>query len=54
MPLLMIHRHVPYRIKREYPDAVVKEMARLFRVSETAMRIQLRNYSSQPAEIPGP
>jgi Zn-dependent peptidase ImmA (M78 family) len=54
MPLWMIHRHVPYRIKREYPDSVVKEMARLFRVSETAMRIQLKNYSSQPAEIPGP
>ena len=54
MPLWMIDRYVPYRIKREYPDAVVKEMARLFRVSETAMRIQLRNYSAHQAEISAP
>jgi Zn-dependent peptidase ImmA (M78 family) len=46
MPLWMIDRHLPYRIKREYPDHVVKEMARLFRVSETAMRIQLKNYTA--------
>ena len=44
MPLWMIDRHLPYRITRDYPDHVVKEMARLFRVSETAMRIQLKNY----------
>lgn len=54
MPLWMIDRYVPYRIKREYPDAVVNEMARLFRVSETAMRIQLKNYVAHPEEIPGP
>lgn len=46
MPLSMIDRYVPYRIKREYPDHVVKDMARLFRVSETAMRIQLKNYAT--------
>jgi Zn-dependent peptidase ImmA (M78 family) len=51
MPLAMIDRHLPYRIKREYPDHVVKEMARLFRVSETAMRIQLKNYSAHQSEI---
>ena len=44
MPLQMIDRYVPYRIKRAYPETVVKELARLFRVSETAMRIQLKNY----------
>jgi hypothetical protein len=54
MPLWMIDRYVPYHIKREYPDSVVKEMARLFRVSETAMRIQLKSYISRPAESPGP
>jgi hypothetical protein len=44
MPMWMVDRHVPYRTTREYPDHVVKELARLFRVSETAMRIQLKNY----------
>jgi Zn-dependent peptidase ImmA (M78 family) len=52
MPLWMIDRHLPYRIKREYPDHVVKEMARLFRVSDTAMRIQLKNYINHPSEFP--
>jgi Zn-dependent peptidase ImmA (M78 family) len=54
MPLWMIDRHVPYRIKRQYPDAVVSEMARLFRVSEAAMRIQLKNYSTHagPFSLP--
>ena len=54
MPLWMLDRYLPYRIKREYPDPVVKEMARLFRVSETAMRIQLKNYSAQSGEYPSP
>jgi len=51
MPLWMIDRHVPYRIKREYPDSVVKELARLFRVSDTAMRIQLKNYIAHDGEF---
>ncbi len=54
MPLWMLDRHLPYRIKREYPDHVVKEMARLFRVSETAMRIQLKNYTSHQGEFSTP
>ena len=51
MPLWMIDRHVPYRIKRPYPESVVSEMARLFRVSEGAMRIQLKNYIAHPGEF---
>jgi Zn-dependent peptidase ImmA (M78 family) len=51
MPLSMLDRFLPYRIKREYPEHVVKEMARLFRVSETAMRIQLKNYSAHLGDI---
>jgi Zn-dependent peptidase ImmA (M78 family) len=54
MPLWMIDRHVPYRIKREYPEHVVKELARLFRVSDTAMRIQLKNYIAHDREFPAP
>ena len=54
MPLWMLDRHLPYRIKRQYPDAVVREMARLFRVSETAMRIQLKNYITHSGEFPTP
>ncbi|MFQ5667507.1 MAG: ImmA/IrrE family metallo-endopeptidase [Candidatus Binatia bacterium] len=53
MPLWMLDRHVPYRMKRPYPEHVVKNMARLFRVSETAMRIQLKYYSVQ-GNIPAP
>lgn len=51
MPLWMLDRYLPYRIKREYPDHVVKDMARLFRVSETAMRIQLKNYVTHQGEL---
>lgn len=54
MPLWMIDRHLPYRIRREYRDSVVKDMARLFRVSETARRIQLKNYVAYPGEIVAP
>ncbi len=54
MPLWMIDRHLPYRIKRQYPDSVVSEMARLFRVSETAMRIQLKNYIAHPGDFATP
>jgi Zn-dependent peptidase ImmA (M78 family) len=54
MPLWMIDRHVPYRITHEYPEHVVQEMARLFRVSETAMRIQLKNYATHREEFPAP
>ena len=54
MPLWMIDRYLPYRIKREYPEHVVKEMARLFRVSETAMRIQLKNYIAHPGDFVTP
>ncbi len=51
MPMSMVERYVPYRITREYPDHVVKDMARLFRVSETAMRIQLKNYVTREAAL---
>ena len=54
MPLWMIDRHVPYRIKRPYPETVVSEMARLFRVSDGAMRIQLKNYVAHPGDFPTP
>jgi Zn-dependent peptidase ImmA (M78 family) len=54
MPLWMLDRYVPYRIRGEYPDEVVKELARLFRVSDTAMRIQLKNYASHSGEIAAP
>ena len=54
MPLWMIDRHLPYRIKRPYPDSVVTEMARLFRVSETAMQIQLKNYIAHPGDFATP
>jgi len=54
MPLWMIDRHLPYRIKRSYPESVVSEMARLFRVSEGAMRIQLKNYVAHPGEVTAP
>jgi Zn-dependent peptidase ImmA (M78 family) len=53
-PLWMIDRHVPYRIKREYPAHVVQEMARLFRVSDTAMRIQLKNYILHQEDLETP
>ena len=51
MPLWMIDRHVPYRITRAYPETVVKELARLFRVSDAAMRIQLKNYSANAGHL---
>jgi len=54
MPLWMIDRHLPYRIKRPYPETVVSEMARLFRVSETAMRIQLKHYIAHPGDFATP
>src|SRR5437868_6513077 len=54
MPLWMIDRHVPYRIKRPYPESVVTEMARLFRVSDGAMRIQLKNYVAHPGDFTAP
>jgi Zn-dependent peptidase ImmA (M78 family) len=54
MPLWLIDRHVPYRAKREYPDHVVQGMARLFLVSEMAMRIQLKNYLANKGEITAP
>lgn len=44
MPLWMLDRVLPYRIRHEYPDHVVQEMARQFLVSEAAMRIQLKQY----------
>jgi Zn-dependent peptidase ImmA (M78 family) len=43
MPTWMIERHLPYQASRQYPDHVVKEMARMFLVSEAAMRIQLKS-----------
>lgn len=54
MPLWMIDRYVPYRSRQEYPDTVVREMARLFRVSEIAMRIQLKNYVSRSGKLDTP
>ena len=54
MPLWMIDRYVPYRIRHDYPDAVVRELAKLFRVSDTAMRIQLKNYISHEGPITAP
>ncbi len=47
MPLWMLDRYLPYRLRHEYPEAVVQDMARLFRVSDMAMRIQLKNYVAQ-------
>jgi Zn-dependent peptidase ImmA (M78 family) len=44
MPLWLLDRHLPYRIRHEYPDHVVKDMAHRFLVSESAMRIQLKHY----------
>jgi len=54
MPLWMIDRYVPYRARREYPEHVVKDLARLFRVSDSAMRIQLKNYIAHPGEFRTP
>jgi Zn-dependent peptidase ImmA (M78 family) len=51
MPLWMLDRYLPYRLRHEYPDHVVKEMARLFLVSESAMRIQLKNYVNSLDEL---
>jgi Zn-dependent peptidase ImmA (M78 family) len=51
MPLWMLDRQLPYRIRREYPEPVVKEMARRFLVSESAMRIQLKNYVASLDEL---
>jgi len=54
MPLWMLDEYLPYRLRHDYPDTVVREMARLFRVSETAMRIQLKNYTSHSGEFSRP
>jgi Zn-dependent peptidase ImmA (M78 family) len=54
MPLWMLDRHLPYRITHAYPDHVVKDMARLFRVSDMAMRIQLKNYVSHHGDFRAP
>jgi len=39
---------------REYPDQVVSHLARLFLVSEIAMRIQLKNYAAHRDTITAP
>ena len=54
MPLWMLDRHLPYRIRHDYPEPVVKEMARLFLVSESAMRIQLKNYVAHLDDLSNP
>ncbi len=54
MPLWMLDDCLPYRLHHEYPDTVVREMARAFRVSDTAMRIQLKNYIAHPGELTRP
>jgi Zn-dependent peptidase ImmA (M78 family) len=54
MPLWMIERYLPPRRGREYPDHIVKGLARLFLVSEIAMRIQLKNYAAHHGTITAP
>jgi len=53
MPLWMLDRYVPYRSSTSYPGEVIRRLARMFRVSETAMQAQLDNYCAgadkQPA-----
>jgi len=51
MPLWMLDRHLPYRLRHEYPESVVRDMARMFLVSESAMRIQLKNYVNSLDEL---
>ena len=54
MPLWMIDRYVPQRRHCEYPDHVVTHLARLFLVSEIAMRIQLKNYATHRDSVVAP
>jgi hypothetical protein len=54
MPLWMLDRCLPYRLRHEYPGSVVEDMARLFRVSETAMRIQLKSYVAHQGDFTRP
>jgi Zn-dependent peptidase ImmA (M78 family) len=54
MPLWMLDEYLPYRLRHGYPDKVVRDMARLFRVSETAMRIQLKNYKAHTGDFRRP
>ena len=52
MPLWMIDRFVPYRSSTLYPERVIQNLARMFRVSEAAMQVQLRNYAAAAAKRP--
>jgi Zn-dependent peptidase ImmA (M78 family) len=54
MPLWLLDEHLPYRLRHEYPDTVVGEMARLFRVSDSAMRIQLKRYVTHSGDFRRP
>ncbi|MBI4514812.1 MAG: ImmA/IrrE family metallo-endopeptidase [Deltaproteobacteria bacterium] len=54
MPLWLLDTQLPYRLRHEYPDTVVREMARLFLVSETSMRIQLKHYIAHGGEFQRP
>jgi Zn-dependent peptidase ImmA (M78 family) len=54
MPLWMLDEVLPYRLRHDYPDTVVREMSRIFRASETAMRIQLKRYVSHDGDFRRP
>ncbi|HUI26567.1 MAG TPA: ImmA/IrrE family metallo-endopeptidase [Candidatus Kryptonia bacterium] len=54
MPLWMLDEALPYRLRHDYPDTVVREMSRIFRVSETAMKIQLKRYTSHDGDFHRP
>ena len=52
MPIWMLDRYVPYRPSMPYPDDIIRRLARMFRVSEMAMRVQLSNYSAGAKKLP--
>ncbi len=54
VPLWMLDQHLPYRLRHDYPDTVVREMARVFRVSEIAMRIQMKQYTAHSGDFRRP
>jgi len=54
IPLWMLDDVLPYRLRHDYPDHVVREMTRIFRVSDGAMRIQLKRYTAHAGEFQRP
>jgi Zn-dependent peptidase ImmA (M78 family) len=54
MPLWLLDEYLPYRLRHDYPETVVRDMARLFRVSDAAMRIQLKNYVAHSGDYRRP